>query len=64
LALLPQVANRKQAFNIQLHAIDGDVNLTGEQKSAQLKELLQKFPEEKFLLDILIAARANEESKN
>jgi len=64
LALLPEVTNRKQAFNIQMHAIDGNLNLTGQQKAEQFKKLLQQYPEEEHLLNILIVARPRDDLMN
>ena len=64
LALLPQITNRKQAFNVRMHAIDGDNNLTGQQKAEKFKVLLQEYPEEEHLLDILITARIRDDLVN
>jgi hypothetical protein len=64
LALLPQISDRKQAFNIQMHSIDGDRNLTGQQKAEQFKSLVKEYPEETHLLDILISARLRDDMVN
>ena len=61
LALLPQLTNRNLAFNVQLHAIDGNITLTGLQKAEQFQILEKQYPEETKLLDLLIKVRPQED---
>jgi hypothetical protein len=46
---------------VQLHAIDGDVSLTGRQKAEQFQRLEKQYPEESKILDLLIKVRPQED---
>ncbi len=54
LNLLPQMSNRQQQFNIRTHAIEKNISFNGYQKAAQFTKLLQEYPEENKLLELLI----------
>lgn len=54
LALLPQMTNRSDAFNVQLAVVAGSQTLKPEEKIAGLQKLLEKYPEQKRILAALI----------
>jgi YD repeat-containing protein len=57
LKLLPEMSNSLQKFNVRMHSIEGNDNLTESQKATQLAALLKDFPEQQKFLANLISIR-------
>jgi len=57
IALISQMSNPKQIFNIKLHSIEGNMAFTDKQKVDQLSSLLTDYPEKRDILETLINAR-------
>ena len=57
MALLPQMGNRKQIFNIKLHSIMGDRSLSWEKKVDGLNKLLNEYPEHQNILNAILNAK-------
>src|SRR5205823_4244292 len=54
MGLLPTMAHQSWGFDIKMHAILGNKNLTNTEKASQLQALLASFPDEKQELVELI----------